>query len=107
MKNLPVVVNACCLAFFLSACHERGCTNRDAINYNNIADQDDGSCIVCKTTSTFIDSTSVRARNPNYGTPYYQQFVARFILTQYCLTQSDKECGSTSNSVHLQIQNLK
>ena len=107
LKNLigSIFTVVICLLIF-SSCHQKGCTNQLALNYDATADQDDGSCIVCKTTQTQIDTTSVYLIDTYFQSPYYNQRVARFFLNQQVQTFSDKLCGKATSTISLTIQSL-
>ena len=90
----------------LSSCHEKGCTDKNAINYNVAADQDDGSCIVCKTTVNNIGEESSFLIDENWGSPHYNQVVAKFNVSQDRSTPNNQICGTGTNTLGLKIESL-
>ena len=89
-----------------SSCHQRGCTDVKAVNYNVTADEDDGSCIVCDTMLSNLDSMTIYLKDKMPGSIHYNQNVARFFLDQNIFTPSDKACGKEYSPVNLYIESL-
>ena len=94
----------CSLA--LSICKEKGCTNPAAINYSSIADEDDGSCIICKSSQTEIGSGSCNLVDFNSGGPHWNDVVAAFTISQRSVVYNNSACGSGECVFYLSVHSL-
>jgi|GEM_PF-2151682 len=101
-----IILSALCISIFSSCTKQRGCTNKNAVNFNVTADEDDGTCIVCHTIKTDIDSVKIYLKDKKFGSPHYNQLVARYSLIQRMETPSDKVCGKEISKVSLKIESL-
>jgi len=82
-----------------SGCKERGCTNPAAINYNSVAEEDDGTCIVCQTT---YESLGIKSRNlvdNNFSSPHFNQSVALFTIEQQRISYNNNVCGGSAECI--------
>ena len=94
------------ITILFTSCHKKGCTNKDAINFDVTSDEDDGTCIVCQTTEVKLDSKTLYLKDENFGSPHYNQKVAKFYLDQYVQTPNNKVCGKETSSITLKIESL-
>ena len=105
MKTLPLIASAL-VVMLLASCHKRGCTDHDAVNFDVTADEDDGTCIVCQSTDTRIDSVFAYLKDTQFGSIHYNQNVAKCWLYENHQTPSDKVCGKATGTISLVFQSL-
>jgi hypothetical protein len=110
MKSISKSTLFVCSIFFsviiFSGCKEKGCTNPQAINYNSVADEDDGSCILCKGTTDTLTETTCNLYDNNFQSPFYGQIVGVFHVTQVKDNYPYAECGTNACRISVGFENL-
>jgi hypothetical protein len=107
MKNIfPVLFMLCLAAAVLSSCHNAGCMNKDAVNFDITADEDDGSCVVCQTKTEDVAYKIAWFRDSYSNSPHYNQLVAMVYMHQFSENPNDKLCGGVKNNLNIKMKNI-
>ncbi|MEO8149721.1 MAG: hypothetical protein ABI723_18930 [Bacteroidia bacterium] len=94
-----------CIIFF-NSCNECGCIDHEAINYNSVADKDDGSCKYCDSTLKQYATKTVSLKDMYSASPHFNQVVANFIFNQDSLRYNDLSCGDNTCKIFLHVESL-
>ena len=104
MRKIFYILLGLIIVALIDGCTQKGCTDKNALNYNVAADKDDGSCVYCKATSTQLTSVKGYLVDRNGG-PYFEDTVAVFNVTGTSMNFNDVKCGANSCNFFLTVQN--
>ncbi|HNP47517.1 MAG TPA: hypothetical protein PKL85_01715 [Bacteroidia bacterium] len=92
------------LIALMSSCQHKGCTNKEAINFDVTADTDDGTCIVCSTREELVETDSLDIVDNSPSSSHYQQVIAKAYIEQKMIYPSDGHCGNPQSVFSLKTQ---
>jgi hypothetical protein len=97
------------VSLLAGGCAHEGCTDKSALNFDNEATKDNGSCLYCKTNMQPGDSTQLFLTDTNgrNGFNFYLgDTIVRITINTSYMSYNNSQCGTNSCVVSAKVQNL-
>lgn len=105
MNKLALIIFVFCTASMLS-CKKKGCSDKFAINYNIVAEKDDGSCVYCTETQVDKGQLTHYLVDDISGSQYQGQQILRIDVSGYVRSYNDLSCGDEFCFANITLTNL-
>jgi hypothetical protein len=89
-----------------SGCKQKGCTDKNALNYDNAAVENDGSCIYCETQVTTLLYFRTDIYDNNSNSQYYNVEIVSAAFSSDNLSYNYKTCGTDTCRAYLTMENF-
>jgi len=106
MKALLKIILSAVICLTLNSCKQKGCTDPNSLNYDIMADEDDGSCLYCQSISTPVATRSEYLIDDYNPSIHYNENILRFDMTQHADTFNFFQCGTSACKVDLKVTSL-
>lgn len=95
--------------FIYSGCTEKGCNDRNALNYDPVSNVNDGSCTYCDTPKVVHTGpvSNIFLVETNFSSQLYGDTIIEFVLDQYNKNYVDTKCGENDCSIEMRLYNFK
>jgi hypothetical protein len=103
MKVIWKIIFIAALCFVLNSCKQKGCMDPKSLNYDIMADEDDGTCLYCQSINTTIANRTEYLIDDFNSSIHYNQSILRFDMTQHADTFNFLQCGNTGCKVDLKV----
>lgn len=106
MKRFLLHLVLLIIVIYLPGCKQSGCTDPNSLNYDILADEDDGSCLYCDSLRTTLTTQTYFLKDTYFNSPHANQNVAKFEFEQRSDTFNFEQCGTNGCKILLKITSL-
>ncbi len=95
------------LLVFVSSCKQEGCTDREALNFNVAADEDDNSCVYCSDSQKNELGRAINVvTDERWGTEYFGEPILDIDILQHDKIFTYTDCGQSGCFFDVRITNI-
>jgi hypothetical protein len=108
MRYIFIIVISVVMVFASSCKPTNGCTDKEAINYDITADNNDGSCKYCAYETKITSNNRVKYKGSTSSEPFFGDSILAFDMQVFSSGYNDLSCDNDGKlcSIAVKITNL-